>query len=63
MCSILGIFDIQDDPKPLRQLALTLSRRQRHRGPDWSGIFSCDRAILAHERLAIVDIMHTEVIK
>ncbi len=58
MCSILGIFDIQDDPKPLRQLALKLSKRQRHRGPDWSGIFSCDRAILAHERLAIVDIMH-----
>ena len=58
MCSILGIFDICADPKPLRRLALELSRLQRHRGPDWSGVFECDRAILAHERLAIVDLEH-----
>ncbi|MEE9562986.1 MAG: asparagine synthase B, partial [Thermoanaerobaculia bacterium] len=58
MCSILGIFDIKDDPKPLRQLALKLSKRQRHRGPDWSGVFSSDQVILAHERLAIVDVEH-----
>ena len=58
MCSILGIFEIHQDLKELRQLALTLSKRQRHRGPDWSGIFSCDHAILAHERLSIVDIEH-----
>jgi len=56
MCSILGLFDLQSDPKRLRQLALELSRKQRHRGPDWSGIFADDKAILAHERLAIVGI-------
>ena len=56
MCSILGIFEVEGDPTGLRKLALELSRLQRHRGPDWSGLFSCDRAILAHERLAIVDI-------
>jgi len=55
MCSILGILDIHSDAENLRKLALQLSRRQRHRGPDWSGVFSCERAILAHERLAIVD--------
>ena len=58
MCSVLGIFEIRGDSAPLRKLALKLSRLQRHRGPDWSGLFSCDRAILAHERLAIVDIEH-----
>ena len=56
MCSILGILELQTDPGELRRLALDLSRRQRHRGPDWSGIFANDQAILAHERLAIVDV-------
>lgn len=56
MCSILGIFDLKTDPRELRRLALRLSKKQRHRGPDWSGIYSGDRAILAHERLAIVDV-------
>ncbi len=56
MCSILGIFDIHTDPAQLRELALSLSKRQRHRGPDWSGVHSSDRAILAHERLAIVGV-------
>jgi len=55
MCSILGIFDIKSDPKELRQQALAMSKKMRHRGPDWSGIFNCDKAILAHERLSIVD--------
>ncbi len=57
MCSILGIFRQQagDDLQPLRPLALSLSRRQRHRGPDWSGVYVDDAAILVHERLAIVD--------
>ena len=55
MCSILGILELKSDPGPLRELALQMSRRQRHRGPDWSGIYATDRAILAHERLAIVD--------
>jgi len=58
MCSVLGILELKSDPAALRETALALSKRQRHRGPDWSGIFSSDRAILAHERLAIVDIEH-----
>ena len=56
MCSILGILDLKSDPLALRARALELSRLQRHRGPDWSGIHADDRAILAHERLAIVGI-------
>lgn len=57
MCSILGIFDLQpgDNQPALRRLALELSQRQRHRGPDWSGVHADDGAILVHERLAIVD--------
>jgi asparagine synthase (glutamine-hydrolysing) len=58
MCSVLGILDIRSDAHGLRDRALELSRRQRHRGPDWSGVFSCERAILAHERLSIVDVLH-----
>ena len=42
----------------MRRLALDRSKLQRHRGPDWSGVFACDRAVMAHERLAIVDIEH-----
>ncbi len=56
MCSVLGIFEIESGAEGLRPLALELSRRQRHRGPDWSGVYAGERAILAHERLAIVDI-------
>ena len=57
MCSILGIFGLQagDDHHQLRRRALELSQRQRHRGPDWSGVHQDDGAILVHERLAIVD--------
>ncbi|MGY1425174.1 asparagine synthase B [Lysobacter sp. A289] len=57
MCSIFGIFGLQpgDDLPQLRRLALELSQRQRHRGPDWSGVYLDDGAILVHERLAIVD--------
>ena len=55
MCSILGILDIRSDVETLRRRALELSRLQRHRGPDWSGVYASDRAILAHERLSIVD--------
>jgi len=57
MCSILGIFGLQagDDLHQLRRRALELSQRQRHRGPDWSGVYQDDGAILVHERLAIVD--------
>lgn len=56
MCSILGIFDLKSDKTELRQQALTMSRKLRHRGPDWSGIYAGDNAILAHERLSIVDV-------
>jgi asparagine synthase (glutamine-hydrolysing) len=57
MCSILGIFGTQagDDLTELRQEALERSQRQRHRGPDWSGIYLDEGVILVHERLEIVD--------
>lgn len=54
MCSVFGILDIKSDAAALRPVALEMSKKLRHRGPDWSGIYSSDRAILAHERLAIV---------
>ncbi len=55
MCAIFGILNIKSNPSELRKTALEMSKRLRHRGPDWSGIYSGDRAILAHERLSIVD--------
>lgn len=55
MCGILCILNIRREPEALRDRALSLVRRLRHRGPDWSGVWSDDRAVLAHERLAIVD--------
>lgn len=58
MCSILGVLDLQGDPDAHRAAALRLSKLQRHRGPDWSGVYATDRAVLAHERLAIVDVLH-----
>ncbi|MEF1302563.1 asparagine synthase B, partial [Vibrio owensii] len=54
MCSVFGILDIKSDAAALRPIALEMSKKLRHRGPDWSGIYSSERAILAHERLAIV---------
>lgn len=56
MCSILGILDLKSDPVALRTQALDLSRRMRHRGPDWSGVYANSNAILVHERLAIVGV-------
>lgn len=56
MCSIFAVLDISGDLQSLRQTALRQSRLLRHRGPDWSGIHTCDGAVLAHERLAIVDV-------
>lgn len=55
MCSIFGVFDIKTDAVELRKKP-ELSRLMRHRGPDWSGIYASDNAILAHERLSIVDV-------
>ena len=55
MCGIVSIFNIKEQTPQLRQKALSMSRKIRHRGPDWSGIYCGDSAILAHERLSIVD--------
>lgn len=55
MCGIVGIFNIKEQTPELRSKALRMSRRLCHRGPDWSGIFAGGSAILAHERLSIVD--------
>ena len=55
MCGIVSIFRIKEQSEELRQRALEMSRRIRHRGPDWSGIWCGGSAILAHERLSIVD--------
>ncbi|MGX9418986.1 asparagine synthase B [Vibrio sp. RC27] len=56
MCSIFSILDIKSGAEALRPIALEMSKKLRHRGPDWSGIYSSERAILAHERLAIVGV-------
>ncbi len=55
MCGIVGIFNIPEQTPELRQKALHMSQKIRHRGPDWSGIHVGNHAILAHERLSIVD--------
>ncbi|MBM4343751.1 MAG: asparagine synthase B [Deltaproteobacteria bacterium] len=58
MCGIFAFLDVHADPAARRAQALQQARILRHRGPDWSGVWSNDRAILAHERLAIVDVLH-----
>lgn len=55
MCGIVGAFDIKQNTEPFRNQILRMAKTLRHRGPDWSGIYSGEKAILAHERLAIVD--------
>ncbi len=55
MCGIVAIFNIQEQTPELRQKALRMSQKIRHRGPDWSGIYTGGTAILCHERLSIVD--------
>ncbi len=55
MCGIVCAFDLKEKAEVLRPQLLEMSKKIRHRGPDWSGIYSNDKAILAHERLAIVD--------
>ncbi|MBD1422088.1 asparagine synthase B [Sphingobacterium chuzhouense] len=56
MCGIVGAFELKPfSSEKLRPQVLEMSKRIRHRGPDWSGIFTSEKAILAHERLAIVD--------
>ena len=55
MCGIAGIFNIKIQSRELRNKALRMARKIRHRGPDWSGMYCGGSAILAHERLSIVD--------
>ena len=55
MCGIVCAFDLKQKSDDLRPQILEMSKRIRHRGPDWSGIFSNDKALMGHERLAIVD--------
>lgn len=55
MCGIVALFDLQQPGESLRKKVLKMSKRIRHRGPDWSGIYVSDQAILSHERLSIVD--------
>ncbi|MBT8259259.1 MAG: asparagine synthase B [Bacteroidia bacterium] len=55
MCGIVCAFDLKQPSESLRPQILEMSKKVRHRGPDWSGIFHNERAIVAHERLAIVD--------
>lgn len=56
MCGIVAVLDIASgDVTKLRSQVLKMSDKLRHRGPDWSGIYTGEKAILAHERLSIVD--------
>ncbi len=55
MCGIVCAFNVTGDAESLREQVLIMSKRIRHRGPDWSGIYTGEKAIMAHERLAIVD--------
>ena len=55
MCGIVCAFDLKQKPEILRPLVLQMSKKIRHRGPDWSGIYSDNKTVMAHERLAIVD--------
>jgi len=55
MCGIIGVFTLKDIAKELRPAVLQMSKKIRHRGPDWSGVYCDKRVVFAHERLAIVD--------
>ena len=55
MCGFVGLFDIRQKSDALRTQVLKMSKNIRHRGPDWSGVYCGERAILSHERLSIVD--------
>ena len=55
MCGIVCAFDLKEKAEVLRPQLLEMSKKIRHRGPDWSGIYADEKAILAHERLSIVD--------
>ena len=55
MCGIVCVFDLQVESRALRHQVLKMSKKVRHRGPDWSGIYCGENAVMSHERLAIVD--------
>ncbi len=55
MCGIVCAFDLKEKVATLRPQLLEMSKKIRHRGPDWSGVYSDDKVIMTHERLAIVD--------
>jgi asparagine synthase (glutamine-hydrolysing) len=55
MCGIVCAFDLKQKSEILRPQVLEMSKKIRHRGPDWSGIYSDEKTVMAHERLAIVD--------
>jgi len=55
MCGIIGVFDLKMSTQELRPQLLEMSKKLRHRGPDWSGVYCGDKAIITHERLSIVD--------
>ena len=63
MCGFVGMFEnfesgksfSPEEKEELRLRVLKMAKKIRHRGPDWSGIYTGDNAIIAHERLAIVD--------
>lgn len=58
MCGFVAVMDVQGDVSSLRSTVLTQARLLRHRGPDWSGVYADRHALLAHERLAIVDVQN-----
>lgn len=55
MCGIVCAFDLKQEVTELRPQLLEMSKKIRHRGPDWNGVFNNEKAILTHERLSIVD--------
>ena len=55
MCGIVCLFDAKQETQTLRPQVLEMSKKIRHRGPDWSGVFQDEKVIFSHERLAIVD--------
>ena len=55
MCGFVAILKMKGSARQKREQALKMSAKIRHRGPDWSGVYSSDKAVLVHERLAIVD--------
>ena len=59
MCGIFCLFDLPaGQSAAAREISLQQARLLRHRGPDWSGVWAGERAVMAHERLSIVDVLH-----